>query len=48
MLMALAIILRLAVMLSDPMFVGANLFQRGFTQFCLLEKILLKLGFPKN
>ena len=25
-------------------FVGANLLQSGFTQFCLLEKILLKLG----
>ena len=25
-------------------FVGANLFQSGFTAFCPLEKILLKLG----
>jgi hypothetical protein len=25
-------------------FVGANLFQSGFTRFCLLESILLKLG----
>ncbi|CAM2925004.1 Protein of uncharacterised function (DUF2892) [Legionella steigerwaltii] len=25
-------------------FVGANLFQSGFTQFCPLEKILNKLG----
>ena len=25
-------------------FVGANLFQSGFTGFCPLEKILLKLG----
>ena len=25
-------------------FVGANLLQSGFTQWCLLEKILLKLG----
>ena len=25
-------------------FVGANLFQSGLTQFCPLEKILLKLG----
>ncbi len=25
-------------------FVGANLFQSGFTRFCLMEKILLKLG----
>jgi hypothetical protein len=26
------------------LFVGANLFQSGFTRWCLLEKILLKLG----
>lgn len=25
-------------------FVGANLFQSGLTRFCLMEKILLKLG----
>ena len=25
-------------------FVGANLLQSGFTRWCLLEKILLKLG----
>lgn len=25
-------------------FVGANLFQSGFTTFCPLEKILVKLG----
>ncbi len=25
-------------------FVGANLFQSGFTRFCPLEKILLKVG----
>jgi hypothetical protein len=25
-------------------FVGANLFQSGFTRWCLLEEILLKLG----
>lgn len=25
-------------------FVGANLFQSGFTKFCPLEKILMKLG----
>lgn len=25
-------------------FVGANLFQSGFTQWCLMEKILKKLG----
>ena len=27
-------------------FVGVNLFQSGFTCFCPLEKILLKLGVP--
>ena len=26
------------------LFVGANLFQSGFTRWCLLETILLKLG----
>ena len=26
------------------LFVGANLFQSGITRWCLLEKILLKLG----
>ena len=26
------------------LFVGANLFQSGFTGFCPLEKILVKLG----
>ncbi len=26
------------------LFVGANLFQSGFTRWCLLEKILLRLG----
>ncbi len=25
-------------------FVGANLFQSGFTKWCLMEKILMKLG----
>lgn len=29
-------------------FVGANLFQSGFTCFCPLEKILLKLGVAKG
>ena len=29
-------------------FVGANLFQSGFTCFCPLEKILLKLGVPAS
>ncbi|KTC90544.1 DUF2892 domain-containing protein [Fluoribacter dumoffii] len=29
-------------------FVGANLFQSGFTQFCPLEKILKKLGFDSR
>jgi hypothetical protein len=28
------------------LFVGANLFQFGFTQFCPLEIILKKLGVP--
>ncbi|HJW57538.1 MAG TPA: DUF2892 domain-containing protein [Burkholderiaceae bacterium] len=27
-------------------FVGANLFQSGFTQFCPLEKMLKKAGVP--
>ena len=26
------------------LFVGGNLFQSGFTRWCLMEKILLKLG----
>jgi len=36
--------------LSEPtwlwftLFVGANLFQSGFTRWCLMEKILIKLG----
>ncbi|QDX80012.1 rhodanese [Denitratisoma sp. DHT3] len=29
-------------------FVGANLFQSGFTRFCPLEMILLKLGVAKK
>lgn len=29
-------------------FVGANLFQSGFTQFCPLSLILEKLGFKNN
>jgi Protein of unknown function (DUF2892) len=29
-------------------FVGANLFQSGFTQFCPLEMILKKLGIKEN
>jgi DUF2892 family protein len=29
-------------------FVGANLFQSGFTRFCPLEMILLKLGVKSN
>ncbi|HKI61309.1 MAG TPA: DUF2892 domain-containing protein [Mariprofundaceae bacterium] len=38
------------VVLSEPTwlwftaFVGANLLQSGFTQWCLMEKILAKLG----
>lgn len=27
-------------------FVGANLFQSGFTRFCPLEKVLQRLGVP--
>lgn len=27
-------------------FVGANLFQSGFTNWCLMDKILAKLGVP--
>jgi len=39
-----------AVQLTEPtwlwftLFVGANLFQSGFTRWCLMEKILIKLG----
>ena len=29
-------------------FVGANLFQSGFTRFCPAEKIMLKLGMKQN
>jgi hypothetical protein len=29
-------------------FVGANLFQSGFTHFCLMDKILKKLGVPAS
>jgi hypothetical protein len=29
-------------------FVGANLFQSGFTKWCLMEKILLRLGFGRK
>jgi hypothetical protein len=29
-------------------FVGANLFQSGFTQFCPLDMILKKLGVPET
>ena len=38
------------VQLTEPtwlwftLFVGANLFQSGFTRWCLMEKILIKLG----
>lgn len=28
-------------------FVGANLLQSGFTRFCLLEKILVRVGVPQ-
>ncbi|MDX1253311.1 MAG: DUF2892 domain-containing protein [Gammaproteobacteria bacterium] len=27
-------------------FVGANLFQSGFTNWCLMDKILIRLGVP--
>ncbi|KAA0258611.1 MULTISPECIES: YgaP family membrane protein [Deferribacter] len=30
------------------LFVGLNLFQSGFTNFCPLEKILIKLGIPEE
>jgi len=30
------------------LFVGANLFQSGFTQFCPLDTILKKLGVPET
>jgi hypothetical protein len=29
-------------------FVGANLFQSAFTQWCLMEKILFRLGVKKE
>ncbi|MBI4997573.1 MAG: DUF2892 domain-containing protein [Rhodocyclales bacterium] len=29
-------------------FVGANLFQSGFTRFCPMDSILRKLGVPEN
>ena len=29
-------------------FVGANLLQSGFTRFCLLEKILVRVGVPQS
>lgn len=29
-------------------FVGANLFQSGFTEWCLMEKILVRLGVPER
>jgi hypothetical protein len=29
-------------------FVGANLLQSAFTNWCLMEKILYKLGLPKT
>jgi len=42
------------VQLSEPtwlwftLFVGVNLFQSGITQWCLMEKILSKLGLKKG
>ena len=35
-------------MLSFTAFVGLNLFQSGFTNFCPLAIILKKLGIPEN
>lgn len=29
-------------------FVGVNLLQSGFTQWCLMEKILIKAGLPSG
>ena len=29
-------------------FVGLNLFQSGFTKWCLMEKILIRLGVPER
>lgn len=29
-------------------FVGANLFQSGFTNFCLMDSILKRLGVPES
>lgn len=29
-------------------FVGANLFQSGFTNWCLMDKILAKVGVPET
>jgi hypothetical protein len=29
-------------------FVGLNLFQSGWTNWCLMEKILIKLGVPER
>ena len=29
-------------------FVGANLFQSALTRWCLMEKILIKLGVPEK
>lgn len=29
-------------------FVGLNLFQSGLTKWCLMEKILVKLGVPEK
>jgi len=29
-------------------FVGANLLQSGFTNFCLMDKILKRLGVPED
>ena len=34
--------------LAFTAFVGANLFQSGFTRFCPLDSILKKLGVPES
>ncbi len=34
--------------LAFTAFVGVNLFQSGFTKWCLMEKIMSKLGFKSG
>lgn len=33
---------------AGVVFIGLNLFQYGITNWCLLEKILIKFNFAKN